>query len=221
MEEVAHCLRQWGLEQYIENFDRKGYDRLDYFMDLSPTKIREHTVSLEMKEGHAERFLKEIKNRKKFISRRRLFTPPVVRAPVTVRVRDPVAGVYALPDKLYSAQEVTEAIRRHSTSLRCRALTYNKKCGTKTKVFKFVTAVHKKVSADGFECPYQVIWRVKEATAFCSAKFEWTLDRTNSVLYHKPMCDSGIFMSTRTKKVITQTHIPTHSHACPCVPKRA
>ena len=64
MEEVAHCLRQWGLDQYIDNFDRKGYDRLDYFMDLSPTKIREHTVSLEMKEGHAERFLKEIKNRK-------------------------------------------------------------------------------------------------------------------------------------------------------------
>ena len=59
-----HCLRQWGLDQYIDNFDRKGYDRLDYFMDLSPTKIREHTVSLEMKEGHAERFLKEIKNRK-------------------------------------------------------------------------------------------------------------------------------------------------------------
>ena len=59
------CSNAWGLEQYIENFDRKGYDRLDYFMDLSPTKIREHTVSLEMKEGHAERFLKEIKNRKK------------------------------------------------------------------------------------------------------------------------------------------------------------
>ena len=122
MEEVAHCLRQLGLEKYIENFKNKGYDCMNYFMDLSPTKIREHTVSLDMKEGHAERFLKEIKNRKKFFSKRRLFTPPAVKASSE--------GGYALPDKLYSAQAVTAATRRHSTSLRCRTLTRNKYCGT-------------------------------------------------------------------------------------------
>ena len=179
---------------------------MNYFMDLSPTKIRECTVSTEMKEGHAERFLQAISKRKKISPlRKRLFTPPVVKAPKFGR-----AGVYALPSKLSSSQAVAAATRRHSTSLGCRTLTCKNGGGTRKKVYKCATVIHQNRVTDGVPCPYKVIWRAKEAAALSCEKYDWHLDRTNSIFHHKPMCGSG------TSTLCMPTHVPTCPNVPPC-----
>ena len=181
---------------------------MNYFMDLSPSKIREHAVSMEMKEGHAKRFFNAISKRKRIAPplSQQIFTPPVVRDLIGRE------SGYPLPDKLYSAQSVTAATRRHSTSLRCSVLTNNDLCGGKKKVFQCSTVVQQKGQPDGVPCPYKVIWRAKPAAAFHAAKYEWTLDKSNSILHHKPMCCSG---------TLTRARMPTRVITCPNVSPRA
>ena len=196
MDEVANFLGQCELQKYIDIFEEKGYDSMNYFMSLSPTKIREHTASMKMKEGHAERFLQAIAKRKK------TFVPPVLLSKdifTAPRTKDRnTKAAFRLPDKLYSSQSVTAATRKHSTSLRCRTMLCPKKCGRTSKIFRCATVVKqlKMGIAPGpldMQCPYNVVWRRKEAAAFCTAKYEWNLDRDNSILHHKPLCGSGNF----------------------------
>ena len=149
MDAVASFLHQSELGQYVGIFESKGYDSMNYFMDLSPSKIREHAVSMEMKEGHAKRFFNAISKRKRIAPplSQQIFTPPVVRDLI-----GRVSG-YPLPDKLYSAQSVTAATRRHSTSLRCSVLTNNRLCGSKKKSFNALPLSSRKDNQMEFRVP--------------------------------------------------------------------
>ena len=106
------------------------------------------------------------------------------------------------------------------------------------KVFQCSTVVQQKGQPDGVPCPYKVIWRAKPAAAFHAAKYEWTLDKSNSILHHKPMCCSGTLTrdrmptrvitcpnvsprAQRAQRAQTCPHMPKRAPACPNVPTHA
>ena len=57
MDAVREMLVGCRLEQYADAFDEQGYDDLPYLLELDEDGLREVASTLQMKPGHAAKFV--------------------------------------------------------------------------------------------------------------------------------------------------------------------
>ena len=191
MDKVKVLLKEAKVPQYLDKFQKAGYDSLPQILSMGAAAFKEMGEHTEMLPGHFSRLRDTINAIKNSVPTPRpeanaeASAEASVEAPsATKRKRTP-----ELKTRHNTLKELRLASLRHSTQQGCSTMIDSKKSGGRCQVYRCTSVLSKKRKVESDEeddprcaCQYRLHW-VKNKKTSC-----WELNTNKSHLMHMPFC---------------------------------
>ena len=207
MDAVKTILERSGCSQYVEMFQRKGYDSAAHLLSMGPNDLNELQKECGVLSGHMHR----IRNLLEAMNYRAHVVDGEVQvheesAAAAAATAAPSAAANSEGPGVSKPEQVPVLKQVHDTwaqaklasyefSTRCgyRALLDKKRSGGKRKIYRCSSVLGKKSkgaddNGEGEEripCAHQLYWKKNKGTGE-----KWMLDTAKSQLGHTPFCNS-------------------------------